>query len=213
MNRCRLALTCCLCSLWLAGCLEMVRRPQVIGALGQSATSATADTLAAGPRLDRSAAAGVAPANGSRKPVPTMLVESVQALAGPPDQSPAPPTHDIRRLNEYAWWCVNQGLWNEARSHLERALAQDSLSASLHNNLAVVYEHFGLHEQAALHYQRAQELNPGRSVYPANLERMQQLRQAAADTTVQFDGLDLRDRGSSSERDPFRPAAPRTPGD
>ena len=37
---------------------------------------------------------------------------------------------NIEQVNKYALWCIENAMWNEAQSHLERALAQDSLSAS-----------------------------------------------------------------------------------
>jgi hypothetical protein len=145
--------------------------------------------------------AQVAGATGRRPPSRRpSLVETLigaapdDAAAARADRQPADPRRVRREINEYAWWCVDQGLWNEARAHLERAVVADSLAASLHNNLAVVYEHFGLHEQAALHYQRAAELNPRSRVCTANYERLQQQRQASTDTLSQSD------RGPGRER-------------
>jgi Flp pilus assembly protein TadD len=128
--------------------------------------------------------------------------EPSQRLATPSPGDGDSRAQILRQVNEYAWWCVDQGLWNEARTHLERALAQDSLSASLHNNLAIVYEHLGRHDEAARYYQKAHELNPGQAVYAANLKRLEQLREAGADTTGRLDLLDFRDRTPGPQREP-----------
>ena len=80
---------------------------------------------------------------------------------------------NVERVNEYAFWCIENGMWKEARSHLEKALAADSVSASLSNNLGVVYERLGEREKAELAYQRARALNPRREAYRINLRRLQ----------------------------------------
>ena len=93
---------------------------------------------------------------------------------------------DIEQVNEYAMWCIEHSMWNEARSHMERALAQDSLSASLHNNLGIVYERLGMVDKAADFYSRAQALNPIKKAYTANLTYLQQRQQATRDSTGEF---------------------------
>ena len=80
---------------------------------------------------------------------------------------------NVQRVNEYALWCIENGMWKEARLHLEKALAADSVSASLSNNLGVVYERLGEREKAELAYQRARALNPRREAYRINLRRLQ----------------------------------------
>ena len=80
---------------------------------------------------------------------------------------------NVERVNEYALWCIENGMWKEARFHLEKALAADSVSASLSNNLGVVYERLGEREKAELAYQRARALNPRREAYRTNLRRLQ----------------------------------------
>lgn len=79
----------------------------------------------------------------------------------------------VERVNEYALWCIQNGMWKEARLHLEKALAADSVSASLSNNLGVVYERLGEREKAELAYQRARALNPRREAYRSNLRQLQ----------------------------------------
>ena len=91
------------------------------------------------------------------------------------------------KINEYAMWCIENEMWNEARSHLERAITQDSLSASLHNNLGIVYECLGMVDKATDLYRRALALNPSIKAYTANLSYLQQRQQAAHDSTGEFD--------------------------
>lgn len=95
-------------------------------------------------------------------------------------------------------------MWNEARSHMERALARDSLSASLHNNLGIVYEHFGLHEKAADFYRRAQVLNRQTAAYQTNLQHLERLQQAGQDSSAKIDIFDLRERTPGRRREPFQ---------
>ena len=100
---------------------------------------------------------------------------------------------DIEQVNKYALWCIENAMWNEAQSHLERALAQDSLSASLHNNLGVIYERLGMTDKAAQFYGRAQALNPAQAAYAANLRHLQQYQQASHDSTDSLDIFKLGD--------------------
>jgi Flp pilus assembly protein TadD len=99
-------------------------------------------------------------------------------------------------------WCIENEMWNEARAHLERAITQDSLSASLHNNLGIVYERLGMVDKATDFYSRAQALNPSKKAYAANLSYLQLRQQAAHDSTGEFNLFRL-------ERD-HRPDARRT---
>ncbi|MDP6700849.1 MAG: hypothetical protein QGH25_14455, partial [Candidatus Latescibacteria bacterium] len=96
-----------------------------------------------------------------------------------------------------------------AQSHIERALAQDSLSASLHNNLGIIYERMGLVDKAADFYGRARALSPAKKAYAANLTYLQQRQQTNRDSTAEFNIFQL------DERDPRRqgtrrPEAPPT---
>ena len=70
---------------------------------------------------------------------------------------------------------------------MERALQEDSLSASLHNNLAIVYEHLGKADRAGDFYRRALDLNPAEEAYRSNLNNLRNRRQAFADTSGDFD--------------------------
>ncbi|MFH1571027.1 MAG: hypothetical protein ABIL09_23745, partial [Gemmatimonadota bacterium] len=79
------------------------------------------------------------------EPVPIRSEADTAAAAG--DQASARPTaattvapspprarearERVRQVNEYALWCMERDLWDEAQLHLERALAVDSLAASL----------------------------------------------------------------------------------
>ena len=78
----------------------------------------------------------------------------------------------VRRVNEYAFWCLDRDMWDEARIHLENAVQVDSLAASLHNNLGIVYERLGQRDEARARYRTAADLNPGRPLYEANLQRL-----------------------------------------
>ncbi len=84
----------------------------------------------------------------------------------------------VHQVNEYALWCLHREMWEEARVHLEQAVATDSLAASLHNNLGIVYERMGQREKASSRYRTAAQLNPGRPLYEANLKRLQDAAEA-----------------------------------
>ena len=84
-----------------------------------------------------------------------------------------------RRINEYAYWCIENNMWDEARLHLERAVRQDSLAASLFNNLGVIYERLGETARADSAYARATALLPGSRAHEANLSRLREREEAA----------------------------------
>ena len=153
-------------ALCLHGCLELVRRPPAGEPIGYEYAQ-VADTTA-------TSAATVQP-----KPVLVVIDR--------PERS-RQQLQNIEQVNKYALWCIENAMWNEAQSHLERALAQDSLSASLHNNLGVIYERLGMADKAAEFYGRAQALNPAQAAYAANLRHLQQYQQAGLDST---DSLDI----------------------
>ena len=157
--------------LCLHGCLELVRRPPAGAPIGYERVSA-ADTTAA-------SAAAV-------QPTPVLVV------VDRPQRS-RQQLQNIEQVNKYALWCIENAMWNEAQSHLERALAQDSLSASLHNNLGVIYERLGMTDKAAKFYGRAQALNPAQEAYAANLRHLQQYQQASLDSTGSLDIFKLND--------------------
>ena len=84
-----------------------------------------------------------------------------------------------KRINEYAYWCIENNMWDEARLHLERAVSQDSLAASLFNNLGVIYERLGETAQADSAYARATALLSESQAYAANLSRLRKRAEAA----------------------------------
>jgi len=84
--------------------------------------------------------------------------------------------HPVRGVNRFALWCIEKGLWEEARVHLERALSQDSTSAALYNNLGILYEHMGRLEEAEAAYRKAVDLDPKCKLYRWNYSRFQLLR-------------------------------------
>lgn len=143
-----------LCSLLLAGslwgCLEAIRRPPP----------------------GRAAPAWVAarPDSGAALPAKHPVASAARKRAATPG---------ARQINEYAYWCIGKGLWQEARLHLEQAVQRDSLTASYHNNLAIIYEHLGLEEQAAAAYRQAQALRPDQEAYQANFRHFEHRQRVA----------------------------------
>lgn len=113
---------------------------------------------------------------------------------------------EIRQVNEYAFWCLEKGLWNEARLHLEQAVERDSLAASLHNNLGIIYERMGLEDKALAAYGKAWDLSPRKKAYRDNLEKLRRRQRAIPDSAVRIDIIELDDQadqgpesGSSTE--------------
>ena len=96
-------------------------------------------------------------------------------------------TKRIEKVNKYALWCVENDLWKEAQLHLERALVQDSLSASIRNNLGIVYERLGRQQDAALEYAKAQMLNSEKEAYRINLKRLENWQQDATSDSMRSD--------------------------
>lgn len=86
------------------------------------------------------------------------------------------PPHPVRDVNRFALWCIERGLWEEARVHLEKALSRDSTSAALYNNLGILYEHMGRLQDAEAAYKKAVDLDPKRKLYRWNYNRFQLLR-------------------------------------
>ena len=84
-----------------------------------------------------------------------------------------------RQINEYAYWCIENNMWDEARLHLEKAVDHDSLSASLFNNLGVIYERLGETGEADSAYARATALGPQAQAYAVNLRRLRERAEAA----------------------------------
>ena len=142
----------------LGGCLETIRRPppdQTAPPWSAAPEHVRRDTLAA-PTAARSATRAPAPAAGKK-----------QRAAS------------TRQVNKYALWCIEKGLWQEARLNLEQAVQADSQIASFHNNLGIVYEHLGLEEQAIAAYHRAQALLPEKDAYQANIRRFENRQRVA----------------------------------
>jgi tetratricopeptide (TPR) repeat protein len=101
---------------------------------------------------------------------------------------------EVRQVNEYAFWCLEKGLWNEARLHLEQAVERDSLAASLHNNLGIIYERMGLEEKALTAYGKAWDLSPREKAYRDNLEKLKRRQRAIPDSAVRIDIIELDDQ-------------------
>lgn len=189
-----IALIAALSALYLSGCLELIRRPgetveePVEGNVALPGNSLSAANVQDSTEISES------------KPPPVEVARLSRRLPARTRQQ----EQTIRQVNEYVFWCIENSMWNEARSHLERAFAQDSLAASLHNNLAIVYEHFGQTDKAAEFYRRAREISSGKGYYEANLKRLERRQQAAADTSGQIDIFDLKQRIPGPRRDPYQ---------
>ena len=161
-----------LIGLWLGGCLEMIRRNPEHDPAGpwtdpgnQSEQTDVQEVEAQSPEQTAGAPAGP-------EPVANALASAADGPASDtqrPERS-SPPHQTVGEINEYAFWCIENGMWNEARTHLEQGLQQDSLAASLHNNLGVVYERLGLPDQAAAAYKKARSLDRSKKAYRINLE-------------------------------------------
>ena len=184
-------LALCLGALCLHGCLELIRRPAEDGPIPYTPAAATIDTSRTRPPSSVAVA----------KDRPNVAALPPIAVINRPERS-RKQWQSIEKINEYAMWCIENEMWNEARAHLERAITQDSLSASLHNNLGIVYERLGMVDKATDFYSRAQGLNPSKKAYAANLSYLQQRQQAAYDSTGEFNIFKL-------EHD-HRPGARRT---
>lgn len=169
-------LALCLGALCLHGCLELIRRPAEDGPIPYTPAVATIDTSRTRPPSSVAVA----------KDRPNIATLPPLAVINRPERS-RKQWQSIEKINEYAMWCIENEMWNEARSHLERAITQDSLSASLHNNLGIVYECLGMVDKATDFYRRAQALNPSKKAYTANLSYLQQRQQAVHDSTGEFD--------------------------
>ena len=160
--------------LFCSSCLELVRRPtaKTVGAYSPQTAASDGDTafITAG-----------SPTDSARVPMHVPATSFVH-----PKRS-SRQRNTIKQVNEYALWCINNGMWNEARSHLERAIGTDSLAASLHNNLGIVYERLGQTDKAAEYYQRAFALGSGKKAYQANLKKLQTRQQTFQDTSNDFD--------------------------
>lgn len=179
--------------LFCSSCLELVRRPTATAAGTYSAPTTANDNGAAHITADSSADSAIAPA-----PVSTATFIRVKRSSQQ--------KKTIKQVNEYALWCIDNGMWNEARSHMERAIGKDSLAASLHNNLGIVYERLGETDKATNYYQRAFALDPNKKAYRANLKKLQNRQKTFQDSSNDFDifrvpPAERRQRGEGDDDD------------
>jgi tetratricopeptide (TPR) repeat protein len=68
-------------------------------------------------------------------------------------------------LNDYAIYCIKNGLWQDAEVYLKKANELSPSSSAICNNLAVVYEHLGKKRDAKMLYEKAINLNSQRIYY------------------------------------------------
>ena len=150
-----------LTSVAFLGCMEAVRRPAAgespkWDAPPQQAASIPADSTAVTAALETTAV----------QPAADVVAPATVKVYAKRNRNQR---QRIKQVNEYALWCIENRMWQEARRHLEQAVQGDSLAASLHNNLGIVYEQLGLEEEARKAYKDAQRLNPQREAYQTNL--------------------------------------------
>ena len=185
----------CACTgLFLMGCLELVRRPTAASeasapewessgnspaAEGVKQDTATASSDGSSPERDIFSAVATNTLGDSTSitSVEPQIAEAVLAASA---SRSSDRRREVGQVNEYALWCIQNEMWEEARLHLERSVARDSLAASLHNNLGVVYERLGQRERAESGYERARLLQPQKDAYQSNLARLQDRKRAAS---------------------------------
>tara|TARA_B100001250_G_scaffold411377_1_gene439895 strand:- start:21220 stop:21867 length:648 start_codon:yes stop_codon:yes gene_type:complete len=167
--------------LTIMGCMELVRRPN---------TPTITQTDIQIPKTSKK---------------PRSLEKEVPSSKGDSSNLSDEERNRIGKINSYALWCIDNNMWKEARSHIQRGLEIDSLSASLHNNMAIIYEQAGKIDSAQWHYQRALSLKPDETPYKSNLLRMKSREQARVDTSKKFDLFEreLPSRRRSQYRDPM----------
>ena len=161
------ALAALAAALLLGGCLQLIRRPP-----------AAVEPIGEHPRnwQPQSEETQAAPVEKPPKEKPAAVRPAHPQAKERGDKA----RRRARQVNEYALWCIENGMWEEARLHLERATARDSLASSFHNNLGIVYEQGGLLEEALSAYRRAAELAPHKESYAANLDRLESRQKRAA---------------------------------
>ena len=178
--------------------------PDSLAAAGEEAhppeAAESLDSPTAAVPAARQAPAGPAPpeveaARPPERPAPSPEVVKAQRRAY--ESRTREDRERVERVNAYALWCIERGLWVEARIHLEQAIAVDSLSASLHNNLGILYERLGEREKAREEYEFAARLAPGKRLYQANLSH---LRRAAEAGVVPADSVDIEGLPRARER-------------
>ncbi|NKB70697.1 MAG: tetratricopeptide repeat protein [Candidatus Latescibacteria bacterium] len=188
--------------IWLGttGCMELIRRPEPPGANPESTTPPTRTETASAtgnqdpetkvqqgqealPPIPKS------PAAATTRPTPQEASPIIAPLPHNPERADK---KDIAQINEYALWCIQNGMWKEAKLHLQQALQQDSLMASVHNNLGIVYERFGQDEKAAAAYDRARQLKPNKKAYLTNIQYFDRRLKAHSDSShVDRENMDL----------------------
>ncbi|MEE2658331.1 MAG: hypothetical protein VX733_07495 [Candidatus Latescibacterota bacterium] len=140
------------------------------------------------PALALSPPEGVSPAHPDSIPLlAPVSPEELRALQEDYDERTQQERERVKRVNEYVYWCIEHGMWDEAQIHLEQAVQIDSLSASLHNNLGIINERLGKRSQAESSYRLASRLNPDKKEYRTNLRRLRSLleqRDALDDSVV-----------------------------
>ena len=159
------------------GCLELIRRPTTNAPISKPPLGNLAgqvDVKKVEASADSAAADGNTAALTPSEPVEQSAVAITPVATIDPVVRTGDARESIKKVNEYVLWCIRQGMWGEAQHHLEQTVRTDSLSASLHNNLGIVYERLGERQKAAAAYNRASQLNGDNEVYRLNLQLLEQ---------------------------------------
>ncbi len=194
-----IALSMCL---YLGACMEMIRRtpsPHPVGADVQGNQSEQIDVQE--PEVSATQdTEEIASHNNSKSIAPDsmdlMPRKQVAQIYRPKRNSQQ--QQIIKQVNEYALWCIENDMWTEARLHLERGLKQDSLSASIHNNLGIVYERLGMQQEAANAYVKARALNQDKQAYQINFQLFDKRWQS-----IQVDSTRMDEIPAGEAGDPF----------
>ena len=196
------ALIILLMSLYLGACMEMIRRtptPHPVGAGVPGNQSEQIDVQE--PEMSATQVTGETASPKTSKPIsPDSIDQATQKQVA---QIYRPKRNRrqqkiIKQVNEYALWCIENDMWTEARLHLEQGLKQDSLSASIHNNLGIVYERLGMREEAANAYVKAQALNQAKQAYLINFQLFDKRWQS-----IRIDSTRMDERPFGEAEDPF----------
>ena len=196
------ALIILLMCLYLGACMEMIRRtptPHPVGAGVPGNQSEQIDVQE--PEMSATQVTGETASPKTSKPIsPDSIDQATQKQVA---QIYRPKRNRrqqkiIKQVNEYALWCIENDMWTEARLHLEQGLKQDSLSASIHNNLGIVYERLGMREEAANAYVKAQALNQTKQAYQINFQLFDKRWQS-----IRIDSTRMDERPFGEAEDPF----------
>ncbi len=202
----------CLC---LGGCLGLIRRPPAPDTAG----TGKAGNQPATTEVQEEEPPSSSPQAAEKLPDPEETLPATenmgQKTVEQPVQNKIVQVHRpkrnrrqqeaIKQINEYAFWCIENNMWTEARLHLEQGLQQDSLSASIHNNLGIVYERLGLQEKAAAAYVKARSLNQKKQAYQINLQLFDRRQQAG-----RIDSVEAQTKAVEDLSDPFASDGNRT---